>query len=378
MLSVVDRYFLSEIARVFGAILATLLMVTTSLLFLQTLEEVNVGALNADAVMRFLGYQILRDMATLLPPAFFIGVLVALGRMARDSELIAFIAGGLAPLRVYRVLLLFALPLALVTGWFSLIIQPYASARIEQIREQQKEQANQVAGLQAGRFYQQDEGRVTFYASDIDNARRFREVFLQDRSSDPPHIILSRIGYYQQSGPGERTVVLEEGRRYDGAAGDADWTIADFARYRYFSRDEGAMADDLARGRRSTRPSATLWRSDRIIDRAELQHRISAPLAIFTLGLITVPLTTLSPRQSGTGRMLLAFMAYFAFFNLQGLAETLMEDGVTPAWLGTTWYQAVVIGLVFLSLLPESYWLKRLRRRLGNGSPTSSSRAGAG
>jgi lipopolysaccharide export system permease protein len=377
-LSVVDRYFLSEIARVFGAILATLLMVTTSLLFLQTLEEVNVGALNADAVIRFLGYQIMRDMATLLPPAFFIGVLVALGRMARDSELIAFTAGGLGPLRVYRVLLLFALPLALVTAWFSLIIQPYASARIEQIREQQKDQANQVAGLQAGRFYQQDEGRVTFYASDIDNKRRFREVFLQDRSSDPPRIIVSRIGYYQQSGPGERTVVLEEGRRYDGTAGHADWTIADFARYRYFTRDDDAMADELARARRSTRPTALLWQSDRIVDRAELQHRISAPLAIFTLGLITVPLTTLSPRQRGTGRMLLAFIAYFAFFNLQGLAETLMEDGVTPAWLGTTWYQAVVIGLVFMSLLPESYWLKRLRGRLGNRAATASGGTAAG
>jgi lipopolysaccharide export system permease protein len=368
MWSVVDRYFLSEIARIFGAILVTLLLVTGSLLFLQTLEEVNIGALNADAVARFLGYQILRDMATLLPPAFFIGVLVALGRMARDSELIAFTAGGLAPLRVYRSLLLFALPLALITGWFALVIQPYASARIEQIREQQKEQANQVAGFQAGRFYQQEEGRITFYASSIDDERRFREVFLQDRGSDPPRLIVAQVAYYQQGDRGQRTVVLEDGRRYDGRAGAGDWTIADFARYRYFVRDENAMADDLARRRRSTRPSWLLWQSDRIADRAELWHRISAPFAIFTLGLITVPLTTLSPRQSGTGRMLLAFLAYFAFFNLQGLAETLMEDGVTPAWLGTLWSQAVVIALVFLSLLPESYWLRRLRRRIGSGS----------
>ncbi len=367
MWSVVDRYFLSEIAKVFGAIVVTLLLVTTSMLFLQTLEEVNVGALNADAVMRFLGYQILRDMSTLLPPAFFIGVLVALGRMARDSELIAFTAGGLGPLRVYRALLLFALPLALVTGWFSLLIQPYASARIEQIREQQKEQANQVAGFQAGRFYQQEDGRLTFYASDIDDQRRFRDVFLQDRGSDPPRIIVARMAYYQAGAPGQRTVVLEQGRRYDGAAGAGDWTISDFARYRFFVRDADAMADDLSRRRRSTRPSRQLWQSDRIADRAELLHRISAPLAIFTLGLITVPLTTLSPRQTGTGRMLLAFMAYFAFFNLQGLAETLMEDGVTPAWLGTLWYQAVVIGLVFMSLLPESFWLRRLRRRLADG-----------
>lgn len=369
MLSVVDRYFISEISKIFGAILATLVMVTSSLLFLQTLEEVNVGALNADTVMEFLVYQILRDMATLLPPAFFIGVLVALGRMARDSELIAFTAGGLGPLRIYRVLLLLALPLALVTAWFSLIVQPHASARIEQIREQQKEKANQVAGFQAGRFYQQEEGRITFYASDIDEERRFREVFLRDREGDVPRIILARIGYYQKGRQGDRTVVLEEGRRYDGRAGEAEWTVYDFDRYRYFVREAQTMDEDLAGRRRSTRPTRLLWQSERIADRAELQHRISAPLAIFTFGLITVPLTTLSPRQSGTGRMLLAFMAYFAFFNLQGLAETMMEDGVTPAALGTNWYQLVVIGIVFASLLPESYWVRRLGRRLGRRSP---------
>jgi lipopolysaccharide export system permease protein len=78
---------------------------------------------------------------------------------------------------------------------------------------------------------------------------------------------------------------------------------------------------------------------------------------------VAIPLTAKSPRQRSTGRLFLAFLTYFSFFNLQRLAANWFETGVTPSWIGSLWYQAFVLGLVFLVLLPEGWWLKRLRRR---------------
>jgi lipopolysaccharide export system permease protein len=72
----------------------------------------------------------------------------------------------------------------------------------------------------------------------------------------------------------------------------------------------------------------------------------------------------LSPRRRSSGRLFLAFLAYFAFFNAQRLAEEWMTDGVTPPWLGALWYQAVIVALVFLALLPGSYAFRRLVARL--------------
>ena len=89
MLPIVDRYILGEVAKTLLAILITLMLIVASMLFLRTLEEVNLGALNADLVLRFLGLQLVRDTATLLPPSFFIAALGALSRLARDSELVA-------------------------------------------------------------------------------------------------------------------------------------------------------------------------------------------------------------------------------------------------------------------------------------------------
>jgi lipopolysaccharide export system permease protein len=375
MLSVADRYLLSEMTKVFSAIMLTLLMVMLSMLLLRTLEEVNVGALSDDAVLRYLGLQILRDTASLLPPAFFIAALVTLGRLARDSELIAFGACGFGPVRLYRSLLLFALPLSVITGWFALVGQPYASLQVQIIEDAQSERSTQVAGLRAGRFYQQDDGGVTFYADSIDDANRFQGVFLQDRRGEKPRLVVSERGVYQRDRTtGEQRVVLEQGRRYDGTPGTVDFDLAEFDRYTYFLEQESE--GNVEKKRRAARPTRDLMASSKRFDRAELWHRLAAPTAIFTLTLLAIPLTTLSPRQRGTGRMLLAFAAYFAFFNLQRIAENWFETGATPQWMGVLWYQAAILLVVYLSLAPGSFWVRQLLDRFNRAGEQPGETAG--
>lgn len=367
-MSLVDRYLLSEVARVFGAIIATLLLVMVSMLLLRTLEQVNVGALNNDAVLRFLGLQILRDLASLLPPAFFIAVLVSLARLARDSELIAFAACGVGPVRLYRSLALFAVPLALLTAWFALVLQPYAAAEIQHIEDARNERTTQVAGLQAGRFYQQQDGTVTFYAGSLGKDRQFRDVMIQDRRSDPPRLVLSESASYRVvPGTGQQAVVLERGRRFDGQPGAADYNIAEFDRYTYFL--DAPSEQVIERRRRSIMPTTALVGSRDLRDRAELSNRLALPLGVFTLALIAIPLTTISPRERGGGRLFLALLAYFAFFNLQRVAENWFASGVTPGWVGMLWYQAAIVLMVYGMLLPGSFWLRRLLA--GNGAAES-------
>jgi lipopolysaccharide export system permease protein len=367
MLTVIDRYLLVEVAKVFAAILITLFLISASVLFLRSLEEVNIGALTTEVALRYLSFQLLRDSGHLIPPAFFLATLVALGRLARDSELIALQACGVGPVRMYRALLYLALPLSLLTAWLALVVQPQAAEKIQVIRDLQGEQATQIAGMQAGRFYQQAGGDITFYAARFDANKRLQGIFLYDRRADPPRLVLSDVGYYRETNDGsERSIVLEQGRRYDGAPGTADFSIGVFERYQL--RLDAPTAGPLARQKRSSRKTADLLLSDEHGDRVELQHRIANPLALFALALIAIPLTATSPRQTGGGRLLLALTAYFAFFNLQRLAENWLEFGLSPPWLGSLWYQPLVVVLVFATLAPRSFWLERqrdLRQRLG-------------
>jgi lipopolysaccharide export system permease protein len=359
MLGIIDRYILVEVLKLFLAVLGTVVLVVISILFLRTLEEVNAGVLGSELVLRFIGLQIARDVTSLIPPVFFISVLVALGRMARDSELIAFAACGLGPVQTYRSLFYAAIPIALLTAWFSFYLRPIVIGDIQELRERQKDQPYQVSGLKAGRFYQQGDGKITVYVEEIQDNGKLRNIFLHDRREEEMKLIHSSEGMLRRDeDSGQQFVTLSEGRRYDGTPGRADYSIGTFERYNL--RIEPKKLEEFHSHKRATFSTTQLVGSADLKDRAELQYRISGPLAIITLTLLSVPLTTKSPRQRGTWRTFVAFLTYFSFFNLQRVASHWYESGATPEWLGSLWYQVLILLLVSTVLLPERRWLKRL------------------
>jgi lipopolysaccharide export system permease protein len=364
MLTIVDRYLLGEVLKALAAIVFVLMLIVASMLFLRTLEEVNLGALNADLVLRFLGLQLTRDAASLLPPAFFLAALATLIRLARDNELIALNACGIGPSRLYRNLLVLALPVAALTAWFALVLQPWAALGIVQIRVQQQEQATQIAGLQSGRFYVEEEGDVVVYIGSIAKTGGLEQVFILDRRGKVTRLVVSERGRHQEDDlTGDHLVTLTDGHRFDGNPGQGSYVIGRFVDY--VIRISGAGTGGHTGSKSSTRTSSELLHSEDIKDRAELEHRVAAPLAIVSLALIAVPLVDISSRQRPSGRLALAFLAYLSFFNLQRLAESWLAGGVTPPWLSSFWYQALVLALVHVVLLPETPWWRSLRGRLG-------------
>ena len=373
MFGIVDRYVFREVSKAFAAIVVVLLLIVISLMFLRTLEEVNVGGLSIDLVFHYLRLQIVRDTSSLLPPAFFLAMLVTLSRLARDSELIAMNACGIGPPRIYRtLLLLLAIPVALLTAWFALYLQPEAAAEIQEIRLQQKEQATQIAGLQPGRFYVEEQGDVVVYIGEIDRRKLLGDIFILDRRGGKARLVVSDGGQHRiEEATGDHLVTLNQGHRFDGNPGSGTFLIGNFEEYRI--RIQGSGARQPTSSKRATTSTVELWRSSDLADRAELEHRIAAPLAIFTLAVLAIPLVNISPRQKTSGRLFLAFLAYFSFFNLQRLAETWLESGLTPPWLGSLWYQFAILVCVYLILLPDSFWIKRLNQRLSVRRPVVAS-----
>jgi Predicted permeases len=362
MLGRLDRYLLRETVKVFLAIVLVLILIFTSLMFLRTLEEVNLGGLGVDIVFRYLGLQLQRDLSSLLPPALFLSILLTLTRFARDSELIAMQACGVGSPRLYRTFLFLAVPVMLVTAWSALELKPRAAANIQEIRIQQRGQAAQIAGLQAGRFYVEQRGKVVVYIGEIDRNRSLGDVFVLDRSGERTRLVVSESGQHRvEEGTGDHVVILDKGHRFDGQAGFGDYLIGNFDRYELHLAGDGPA--QRASGKRATIPTPDLMRSGDPADRVELEHS-SRALLILTLTLLAIPLVDPSPRQRALGRLLLALLAYFSFFNLQRLAEGWMASGVTPAWLGSLWYQPALLVFVHLMLLPEHFWFRRLSWRL--------------
>jgi lipopolysaccharide export system permease protein len=160
-------------------------------------------------------------------------------------------------------------------------------------------------------------------------------------------------------------VTLSSGHRFDGNPGSGAFLIGEFDTYQI--RIRSSRGEQAVISKRSTTPTFELLDSTELADRAELEHRLSSPLAILILTVVAIPLVALSPRQRSSGRLFLAFLAYFSFFNLQRLAESWLATGATPLWLTSFWYQLLILAVVYLVLLPDSLLLKRVIERLRGG-----------
>jgi lipopolysaccharide export system permease protein len=111
-----------------------------------------------------------------------------------------------------------------------------------------------------------------------------------------------------------------------------------------------------------TMSTAELLASDDIRARAELQDRLSYPLAVIVFTVLALPLSRSLPRQGMYARLITAFLVYFVFINLMEIAGSWMRAGVTPLWLGRWWVHLVMLGVAGWLLARDSMWLSRRHR----------------
>ncbi|MEW8508195.1 MAG: LPS export ABC transporter permease LptF [Candidatus Thiodiazotropha sp.] len=363
MITLIDRYLLKEVFKALLAILLVLALIMLANSFIKLLKEVASGELSGNLLFQLLGLQMVVYIPRLIPPAFFFAVLYVIGRMYRDSEMVALACCGVGDFRLYRSLLLVVTPIALLTGWLSLYVQPWASRLSAELISSQRGQATELAGVSAGRFNEYSQGDLVLYVESISNEqKRMRNVFVQQRRAGVLSLVTAQGGYqYIDEESGGRYLVLEDGRRYEGSPGAADYRISEFDRYGLrIKSGEGAVA----KINRKSLSNHALLNSKSIRDRAEFQVRVAQILGLMVFALLSLPLGRSMPRQGPFGRLLLAFILYTLYLSLQGVAENWMVDGTTAEWLGIWWVHLGLALIGLLLLIPDSHVYRRMHRKL--------------
>ncbi len=361
MFSIIDRYLLRETLKGLLAILTVLLLVLVGHAFVNNLQRVAAGTLASDVILELLSLEVLRVLGVLLPAAFFFSILYTLGRMYRDNEMTALASCGIGTLRIYRSLLYFVLPVTAMVAWLTFMGRPWANQAIEAIKHEQEAVAN-IAGAAAGRFNEFSKGDLVFYAEDLLLDKRMHNIFIQNHQHGKIGLITANEGYqYVDEKTGDRFVVLTHGHRYDGLPGRSDYRVTEFNKYAVRISQEIKKPVSLRSKARST---ALLWASDNMRDQSEFQYRLAFPLAVVLFTLISIPLSRSAPRQGIYGRMFLAFLIYFTFFNLLSVSGTWMKSGITPAWMGRWWVHLFVLCMVVPLILRDCRWITSIKRRL--------------
>ena len=93
------------------------------------LKQASTGGVEPEAVMALLGFAMLGYLPVLLALSLFIGVLLALSRSYRDSEMPVWFSSGLSIAAWIKPVLRFGLPVALLTSILSLFLTPWALSK---------------------------------------------------------------------------------------------------------------------------------------------------------------------------------------------------------------------------------------------------------
>lgn len=352
-LTIVDRYILREVLQTWGAVTAVLLLilVTNSLAYM--LGKVVEGQLSGDAVLPLFLTNVTGYFVTLIPLGLYLGLLLAFGRLYAESEMAALGACGVGFARLYRPVMIAAVLAAAITAALTIWVSPWAN-RVEHDIEARMAARSELAGVAPGRFNRAADGRLVLFTE----RRRgdvLREVFVE--AEDPEggtHLVRARSAE-QRIDPdtGWHFLEFQDGYRYTGSPGTAGFRIIEFERHGVRVPTPEIQAGAVGRDGRGI---ARLWQSGTPADMAELQWRVSLPLACLLLAFAAVPLAHTTPRQGRYGKIAVALLIYLLYSNVLVLAREALADGSVPAVVGMWWAHGLTIVLVAALVAQRVGW----------------------
>jgi lipopolysaccharide export system permease protein len=308
-----------------------------------------------------IGLTALQYMTILVPIALFLAVMLALGRLYRDSEMPAMMACRVGPGGVYRPLTLLLIPLAIGVGWLAMDVGPRALTAIERIGAEARRQAD-LASIEAGKFTGDDADGAVIYAERVTGPGAVEDVFLQRRSpTGVVEVVVAERGEQQETeDPNARFFVLFDGRRYVGVPGTAEFRVMEFAEHGIPYR---LPAPERLENNPEAMSTLALLRPDTLEEAAELHWRIGVPLSTVILAILAVPLSRSQPRQGRYGRLAVGLLVFIIYFNLLSAGKAWIEKGSMPVAAGLWWAHALMLMLAVGLLAAQNGWHRRMFSR---------------
>ncbi len=336
------REFANTAVAVFVALFAILL--TTQLIRL--LGQAAGGKLASEAVVALLGFGALNYLPVLLSLTLFIAVLMTLSRSYRDSEMIVWFSCGLPLTAWLRPVFMFALPMVLTICLLSLFLSPWALSKSVEYR-QKMENRDDVSQVSPGSFRESAAADRVFFVEQVaGDEARVKNVFVSSVQHGHLGVMAAAQGHQQTMPNGDRFLVLENGRRYEGTPGQADYRVMEFERYAV--RVEIPETQSVAETPKGL-TLIELLQKPTPPNLGELLWRLGIPLAALNLAFLAIPLSFVNPRAGRTNNLILALLAYMTYSNLISVSQAWVAQGRMNFDLGV-WLVHVVMFVMLLLL----------------------------
>lgn len=360
MKRILDRYIFREIALTWLGVTMILLMILLTNQFARVLGDVAKGKLPKNAAFDVIGLSAAQYLTVLVPIGLFLAVMLALGRLYRDSEMPAMMACRVGPSGIYRPLMWLLLPLALGVAWLSIEGTPRALTKIELISAEARREAD-LASIEPGRFTIIGPERAVVYGESISPEGHMEKVFLERQvEGNGVEVVVARRGeQVDTDDPDTRMLVLHEGQRYEGVPGTPDFRVVKFLEHGIPYRLPSLEPPDP---RPRAMSFARLWASNELQHIAEWQWRLSVPISTILLALLAVPLARSRPREGRYGRISIGLLVFIIYFNLLSAAKAWTEEATISPELGLWWVHGCVVLFTLGLLALQNGWHRRILR----------------
>jgi LPS export ABC transporter permease LptF/LPS export ABC transporter permease LptG len=370
---ILDRYIVREVFRhaFLGFVVFTFVLFVPQLVRVMELFVRHTGS----------GSQIVKLFLCLLPGVFvfaipmsiLIGVLLGLGRMSADSEIIALTALGIGRRRILLPVGVLAATGVALTFATTLWLGPLA---LRTFRTLEAELVSSQINFQVQpRVFDERFPKLVLYVNDVSaSGTQWHGVFLAEAGGEngsrvtlAEHAIViaepkqGKLELHLQGGSIHEFNRSEPDRYSVEAFGQSDWPIEINAlvpaQPRQFRNPERSLQELI----NEDGPS---WREARV----ELHRRFAFPVACFAFALIAVPLGT-QPRRGGRAAgSLIAVLLIAGYYLLFIMGAGLARQGTVPPAVGL-WMADALLAVAGLALLPqmeqfrgESRWLQPFGR----------------
>jgi lipopolysaccharide export system permease protein len=341
---IIGLYLVKEITAPLIRVLVVLVVLFATYSAAGFLSDAANGLLPASSIAQLVGLKLLIALEVLIPISLYVAVILAFGRMHRDSEITAMLASTIPPWKILGAVVDVCVILALVVVALSFYARPWAYARLHSLAGRAAITL-QTDAMEPDTFYVGQHGRrVIFFARRAGPGAPAEDVFVQIWHKDYTQIISARLasplpeawrgGVSQVHLLDAHVYEIGHDGKSDDRALDAGDLVLNPNTQSNSSKDYSAVAT----------PSTKLFGS---ADPAELQWRLSTPLSAILLGLLGVPMSWSRPRQGRYAKFGTAILAYFAYYLLFTSARTWVQHGIVPSLPGIWW----VPGLLALFLL---------------------------
>ena len=378
MKKIIDRYILKEIAFPFFMILFILTFVLLMGKILQLMDlMVNKGIRLTDIAL-LIFYLMPSFLLFTIPISLFVAIMIGLGRLSSDNELLVMKAAGMSLQQIARPIIIAVTACFLLTALTSYYLAPYGNYAVKSLLFDIARKKASVAIKE--KVFNDEFSGILLYADRVPVSGEHMEgVLISDTRNTGEQSTIIAARAYLIADPNAMTVTL---RLENGATHSVDRSLnsyrrMDFARYD-IKLDLGAAISAEAGKTKSSTEMTIGEMMQRMGDKKlretdlrelaiEINKKFSIPVSTLVFGILGIPLGIRKHRTAKYWGFSIGLAVVVTYYLLRLGGEALAETGQLTPFIGT-WTPNIILGVaggwLFLRAAAEKPLWPEMRGKL--------------